>query len=255
MPRPMAEPSRPAPDRDPWRREDAADALLGERLRRAGGREVRVLNVGCGDGAYLAGQIRAFGDVPAEWHGLDASAGLLARARTRCGRARLAHGRAESLPYPDGAFAYVVCRYAYHDFADKLAAFDELRRVLAPDGTLVLEDLAPDVSPHWWVYRYFPETVLLDEERYWPVERLRDEFARRRLRVEMAVERWEQVLPLAEAWQRASRRDHSQLRLLPDAAHARGMARLERALAADPGGAMRSAGTTICAVGARVGEA
>jgi ubiquinone/menaquinone biosynthesis C-methylase UbiE len=53
---------------------------------------------------------------------------------------RVAHAKAESLPFEDSSFDLVTCRIAPHHF-DSIAAFlDEVRRVLKPDGTLALVD-------------------------------------------------------------------------------------------------------------------
>ncbi len=53
---------------------------------------------------------------------------------------RVAHARAEALPFEDESFDLVASRIAPHHF-DSIAAFlDEARRVLKPSGTLALVD-------------------------------------------------------------------------------------------------------------------
>ena len=53
---------------------------------------------------------------------------------------RVAHAKAEALPFDDGSFDLVTCRIAPHHF-DSIAAFlDEARRVLKRDGTLAVVD-------------------------------------------------------------------------------------------------------------------
>src|SRR6266508_3704887 len=53
---------------------------------------------------------------------------------------RVAHAKAEALPFEDAVFDLVTCRIAPHHF-DSIAAFlDETRRVLKPDGTFALVD-------------------------------------------------------------------------------------------------------------------
>ncbi|QSR88224.1 class I SAM-dependent methyltransferase [Methylacidiphilum caldifontis] len=47
---------------------------------------------------------------------------------------------AEKLPYPDGSFDLVTCRYAAHHFADQKAFVRESSRVLKKDGLFVLID-------------------------------------------------------------------------------------------------------------------
>jgi ubiquinone/menaquinone biosynthesis C-methylase UbiE len=53
---------------------------------------------------------------------------------------RVAHAKAEALPFEDATFNLVTCRIAPHHF-DSIAVFlDETRRVLKADGTLALVD-------------------------------------------------------------------------------------------------------------------
>jgi ubiquinone/menaquinone biosynthesis C-methylase UbiE len=60
--------------------------------------------------------------------------------RRKLGNIRVAHAKAEALPFADNGFDLVTCRVAPHHF-DSIAAFlDEVRRVLKRDGTFALVD-------------------------------------------------------------------------------------------------------------------
>jgi SAM-dependent methyltransferase len=50
-------------------------------------------------------------------------------------------GDVEALPFRDGAFDLVTCRIAAHHFADVAAAVREVRRVLRPGGSFLLQDI------------------------------------------------------------------------------------------------------------------
>ncbi|HET9140173.1 class I SAM-dependent methyltransferase [Actinophytocola sp.] len=108
----------------------------------------RVLDVGCGTGNLLRSISRAHPGV--ELTGLDPDPKVLAKARrklTRRGRtARLDRGFAEELPYPDGSFDRVFSSLMLHhlDTSAKDELLAEVRRVLRPDGVLVLADLVVD---------------------------------------------------------------------------------------------------------------
>jgi MPBQ/MSBQ methyltransferase len=100
------------------------------------GRHQQALDAGCGTG-FQAAILEGLGY---ETHGLDISAGLLAVARRRLPRSRLALGSLESLPYLDGPFDVVTCCGSTLSFvAAPERAVRELGRVLRPGGTLLLE--------------------------------------------------------------------------------------------------------------------
>ena len=70
---------------------------------------------------------------------LRAARGLL-RGRGAASAAFVA-GDVEALPFGDGAFDLVTCRIAAHHFADVAAAVREVRRVLRPGGSFLLQDV------------------------------------------------------------------------------------------------------------------
>jgi len=66
-------------------------------------------------------------------------------------------GSAEALPFPDGAFDTVVVTFVLCSVADPAAALAEIRRVLAPDGRLVLlEHVRGDDQLARWQDRFTP---------------------------------------------------------------------------------------------------
>lgn len=195
----------------------------------------RVLDVGCGTGTWLATQSDALGPTAASWFGADPSSGMLARARAKAPHATFVVATAESLPFPDGHFAFVATRFTFHHFVDKPRALDELRRVLEPGGVLHLTNVAPERMPDWWVFRWFPEASA-ENARYWPADTIRDELAARGFDVALDVRAARSDLPLADVVAQARVRDQSHLVTLDDVAYARGLSALEEALARDPAG-------------------
>ncbi len=104
----------------------------------------RVLEIGCGTGNLLLLLKRLHPD--AVGTGLDPDPRALARAGRKARRAdltvRLDRGFASELPYPDASFDRVVSAFMFHHLepADRLAVLREVRRVLAPGGSLHLLD-------------------------------------------------------------------------------------------------------------------
>jgi len=71
-------------------------------------------------------------------------AGKAAAARRGIENVVFMRGDASALPFLDGSFTIVVCRYALHHFADRDAVMSEIARVLRPYGRLGLADLVAD---------------------------------------------------------------------------------------------------------------
>jgi ubiquinone/menaquinone biosynthesis C-methylase UbiE len=99
----------------------------------------RVLDLGCGNGrAY-----QLFKGMAIEYEGLDASANLIAHARTNVNDllATFTVGNMTALPYDSGTFDLVLMIASFHHLPSKeyrLAAMREVRRVLKPGGTLFM---------------------------------------------------------------------------------------------------------------------
>jgi SAM-dependent methyltransferase len=222
-------------DGNPDRHRIAVDSDLRRLIdeRRRGG-IVRVLDVACGTGNWLAVQMRASADLPVEWHGIDASADMLGVARAKVPAVAFVVGRAERLPFGDGAFDFVAVNFAFHHFDAKDAALDELVRVLAPGGLVRMNNLAAERGERWWVYRWFPATVVVDRARFWPVDRIVAGLAARGVACEVVATFDDHPMKLAEMLEQARRRDISELTLIADDEHRAGVAALERAVAAMP---------------------
>jgi SAM-dependent methyltransferase len=54
---------------------------------------------------------------------------------------------AEALPFTDGEFDIVVCRFAFHHFQNQAGILAEMCRVCRPGGTIALEDLYASEFP------------------------------------------------------------------------------------------------------------
>jgi ubiquinone/menaquinone biosynthesis C-methylase UbiE len=111
----------------------------------------KVLDVGCGTGTLLLQIRRAFPS--AQLTGLDPDPRALDRAERKAEReratVRLDEGFADAMPYPDGTFDRVFSSLMLHHLeeGDRGKMLSEVRRVLAPEGSFHLMDIAgPEAS-------------------------------------------------------------------------------------------------------------
>jgi SAM-dependent methyltransferase len=97
-----------------------------------------LLDVGCNVGALLAHCQEIYPSM--RLSGVEVNAGSLETARQRLPEADLRHSGAESLPFDDDSFDCLTCTEVIEHVpeADRPRAFAEMRRVLRPDGRLVL---------------------------------------------------------------------------------------------------------------------
>ena len=135
---------RLAPVWDSMRRPEAF-AALERALETLPAAPKRVLDLGTGTG--LAAFVAAQRFPEAEVVGVDLAPGMVEQARQRtppelAERVRFEQGDAAKLPFEDGAFDLV-------QLANMIPFFDELARVTAPGGHLVLSFSAGPETPIW----------------------------------------------------------------------------------------------------------
>jgi SAM-dependent methyltransferase len=187
----------------------------------------RVLDVGCGTGAFAAALARRGARV---W-GVDPSREMLARVRENAGATvGLKQGRAEALPFKDGWFERVVFRLVLH-LVDRPVALGEAARVLDRGGRVAIATFAPQHFESYWLNGFFPDILAIDVERFPTTVRLNDElraagFGPARVKAFQQKGR----LAREDALERIRGRFISTLRLLDEEAYATGLARAQREL-------------------------
>jgi SAM-dependent methyltransferase len=106
------------------------------------------LDVACGPGSVVlafAGRVRRA-------VGLDATAAMLDEARRAAAKSGAANvewhpGDVYALPFADGTFDIVSCRFAFHHLEQPARAFAEMVRVARPGGRIVLCDAVASDDP------------------------------------------------------------------------------------------------------------
>jgi SAM-dependent methyltransferase len=95
-----------------------------------------VVDVGCGNGIYLAGLARRGHRGPTI--GVDLSPGMLVAARPGAPAAGLAVGDAAALPVADGQADVTLAPHMLYHVPDPAAAVAEFRRITRPGGRLLV---------------------------------------------------------------------------------------------------------------------
>jgi ubiquinone/menaquinone biosynthesis C-methylase UbiE len=108
-----------------------------------GANGARLLDIGCGTGAFLREVKRNYPRLAVT--GLDLSGPYLALARRRLAdwsRVAWLEAAAEAMPFATATFDIVSCIYLFHELPPRVrrAVVEEIRRVLKPGGTLIFVD-------------------------------------------------------------------------------------------------------------------
>jgi ubiquinone/menaquinone biosynthesis C-methylase UbiE len=157
---------RLAPHYDQLRGElERAEQQLAVSLEEGLGAATRLLDVGCGTGAFLGLIVERLG--VRAW-GVDASEAMIEQARGRGVRgAGFRVSRAEQLPFRDGWFDAATMRLVVHLFGElRPAVFAELVRVLRPEGRFFLWTFGDAHLDGFYLGRYLPSLIEVDRERF-----------------------------------------------------------------------------------------
>ncbi|GCD95983.1 hypothetical protein EHYA_03667 [Embleya hyalina] len=101
----------------------------------------RILELAAGTGVVTAELLAAA--PAAEVTATDLNEAMVAFGSARAPGAAWRRADAQRLPFPDGAFDLVVCQFGVMFFPDRVAAFTEVRRVLAPGGRFLFNTWGP----------------------------------------------------------------------------------------------------------------
>lgn len=134
---------------------------------------VSLLEVGCGAGHVL----EHF--EPARQVGLDLSATMLLRSRSRLGpETPLVRGSADRLPFAEGSFSVIICTELLEHTPDPEAVVAELLRVAGRGGRVVVSvPNEVNIDRAKWLARRIPGlrrllSSLADEDNEWHLHRM-----------------------------------------------------------------------------------
>lgn len=109
--------------------------------------ESTTLDVACGPGVVVC----AFAKVVRHATGIDLTPAMLDQALKAQQAQGLTNvtwnlGDVTKLPYPDGQFDVVTCRFAFHHLTAPLMVLKEMARVCKPGGRVIVADACPDAA-------------------------------------------------------------------------------------------------------------
>jgi ubiquinone/menaquinone biosynthesis C-methylase UbiE len=122
----------------------------------------RILELAAGTGVLTSELLAAAPS--AEVTATDLNEAMVAFGSARAPGAVWQQADAQRLPFPEGGFDLVVCQFGVMFFPDKVAAFTEVRRVLAPCGRFLFNTWGP-LGTHG-----FDAAVQAGLERAFPVD-------------------------------------------------------------------------------------
>lgn len=138
----------------------------------------RILDAGCGDG-YASFKLASVGyDVT----GLDISSEMIAYATKQAKRLtdstslQFMEGDISATPYPDQSFAGILSINAMEFTSSPLIVLQEFRRILQPDGLLLLGVLGPTAGPRAHSYpRLYGKATIQNTIMPWEAKQLAQE--------------------------------------------------------------------------------
>ncbi|MHA2103870.1 MAG: class I SAM-dependent methyltransferase [Candidatus Hodarchaeales archaeon] len=101
---------------------------------------------------------------------LDPSQKMLSKALIKIPHAKIVHGVAESLPFPDGTFDKIVGYDSLHHWQDQIKGLRESLRVLKKGGSLFLIEVDP--NNFWGRTVIFGERIIGMKSRFFFPSRL-----------------------------------------------------------------------------------
>lgn len=189
-----------------------------------------VLEAGCGTGNYIAALARLRSDLV--YIGFDISPPMLDVARSRAPAVRFLPGDAtKTFPCDDNRCRLVFAVDVVHHLENLERFFQEARRVLAPDGRLIIVTDSAESMRARSLTKFFPEILALEQKRYPDPEQLRVAAGEAGLTISSEEPAIGDIPLTDEFLSKLEAKCASAMRLLPAEVHAAGMDRVRAARA------------------------
>ncbi len=113
------------------------------------------LDIGCGTGNYT----HALWEKGLNLIGIEPSGEMLSKGRLKNPNITWMQGYAEQLPMGSRSIDGILASLTIHHWKDLASAFNEIQRVLIPEGGFVIFTSTPDQMKGYWLNHYFPKML------------------------------------------------------------------------------------------------
>jgi len=187
-----------------------------------------VIEAGCGTGNYICALAEHRPDLT--YLGFDLSQPMLDVAQARGTSVKFVKADASSgFPCADGVAALVFAVDVVHHLVDLKRFFEECRRALGIGGRAIIVTDSVETMRARSLTKFFPESLRIEQQRYPALEELHRAASAAGLVLTLEEEAIGDI-PLSDAFLAVlEAKCSSAMRLLPEEAHAAGMARVRAA--------------------------
>lgn len=111
-----------------------------------------ILDIGCGEGRFVNNLSNEYKNVTL--YGLDISEEMIRLARKeKLKNTNYIIGESEDIPLPDKSVNTIFCLNSFHHFPNPTNSFKEMKRLLKPNGEIIIGDI--------WVFPFVRELINL----------------------------------------------------------------------------------------------
>lgn len=188
-----------------------------------------VLDLSCGTGNYLKRQITEypFSEYKIKWIGMDKSKDMIKMAENKGLDADLIIGDVVDIPLKDNSVNYIKNRFAFHHYLKKEKAVREMNRILKQNGILSILNLNHEYMKHSWVYKYFPGSIKLDNERFPEITELYKLLENNGFEINVNIKVEVKKFKYKDIIEETRNKDMSQLQIITEKEYKEGLNRME----------------------------
>jgi ubiquinone/menaquinone biosynthesis C-methylase UbiE len=192
-------------------------------------RKTRVLDIGCGTGNYTDLLQKV---TQSEVYGVEPSAGMLAKAKSKQSKVIFKQGNAAELPFENEYFDFVYMTDVIHHVPEIGAMFAEIDRVLKDGGRVCIVTQSHQQIENRPIVKYFPGTAKVDKERYPDIDEIIVEAEGQGLKFDMNTILYEdELIELDEEYlELVQKKGYSMLHLITDEEYDQGLKQLRTEL-------------------------